>query len=391
MRNFKPYFSRTLKHHTDTNGHVTHFAAHSHHPWPDVSLKGHTDAWEDAALNLDNKWGKVFSEVIPSVQQHIAARLGLTEADAPNIAFAPNTHNFVLRLLSCLPDKPTVISTDSEFHSFHRQMTRLAEDRDATWIQVPAEPLATLDERLKETVQTTKADMVFFSQTLFNSGHIITNIPDIIHAIPHKETLAVIDGYHSFMAIETDFKNVHKRAFFLSGGYKYAMSGEGVCFMYCPDGYAMRPKNTGWYASFGSLQKSQTADETPYAEGGMRFMGATFDPSGLYRMRAVMDFLKAEHITQAEVRAHTQHLQTLFTEEINHQKIHLGTQLSPVGEQTGQFLTFSSPKSKTLHDALQAQGIITDVRADRLRFGFGIYQDESDVKNLVQKIKALKY
>src|SRR5688572_22508750 len=93
-----------------------HFAAHSHHPWPDVSFDAQQQAWLDAARFADLKWGKVFGEVLPAAQRHIARVLQLP--DPRTIAFAPNTHEFLLRLLSCLPPRVRVLTTDSEFHSF---------------------------------------------------------------------------------------------------------------------------------------------------------------------------------------------------------------------------------------------------------------------------------
>ncbi|MEO8361545.1 MAG: aminotransferase, partial [Vicinamibacteria bacterium] len=40
-----------------------HFAAHSHHPWPDVTRDAQIKAWEDAALMADLKWERVFGTV----------------------------------------------------------------------------------------------------------------------------------------------------------------------------------------------------------------------------------------------------------------------------------------------------------------------------------------
>src|ERR1700761_4893267 len=95
-----------------------HCAAHSHHPWPDVSFAGQQQAWRDAARLLDRKWGHVFDHVIPAAQQHIARQLVLPAPSS--ITFGPNTHGFVLRLLSCLPaGRPLrVLTTQSEFMSF---------------------------------------------------------------------------------------------------------------------------------------------------------------------------------------------------------------------------------------------------------------------------------
>jgi hypothetical protein len=103
-----------------------HFAAHSHHFWPDVTFEAHQRAWLDAARLTDEKWDVVFAEVWPEAQRHIAKELSLPNPES--IVFAPNTHELVLRLLSCLPGKPKVVTSDSEFHSFERQTRRLEEE-----------------------------------------------------------------------------------------------------------------------------------------------------------------------------------------------------------------------------------------------------------------------
>ena len=49
----------------------------------------------------DEKWDQVFGEVIPTVQAGVARILSLP--DPSTIAIAPNTHEFLRRLLSSLP------------------------------------------------------------------------------------------------------------------------------------------------------------------------------------------------------------------------------------------------------------------------------------------------
>jgi uncharacterized protein YndB with AHSA1/START domain len=44
------------------------FAAHSHHPWPDVTFAAHEQAWLDAARLVDDKWERVFGEVVPEAR-----------------------------------------------------------------------------------------------------------------------------------------------------------------------------------------------------------------------------------------------------------------------------------------------------------------------------------
>ena len=78
-----------------------HFAAHSHHFWPDVTFEAQEQCWLDAARLADRKWEKVFGEVLPAAQRHVARMLNLP--DPATIAFGPNTHGFVVRLLSLFP------------------------------------------------------------------------------------------------------------------------------------------------------------------------------------------------------------------------------------------------------------------------------------------------
>ncbi len=147
-----------------------HFAAHSHHYWPDATFAAQQRCWEDAALHADEKWGPIFGEVIPSVQAGIARLLNLP--DPSTIAFAPNTHEFLRRLLSALPlGRPgRILTTDGEFHSLTRQVARLEEDGLLEVERVPVEPSASFPERLGEACRRGGHDLVYVSQVFFNSG-----------------------------------------------------------------------------------------------------------------------------------------------------------------------------------------------------------------------------
>ena len=103
-----------------------HFAAHSHHLWPDVSFEAQQQAWLDANAHADQKWDLVFGEVIPEAQAHVAAELGLPTTDG--LVFSSNTHDFLLRIFSAFERRPVrILATDGEFHSFRRQAQRWEE------------------------------------------------------------------------------------------------------------------------------------------------------------------------------------------------------------------------------------------------------------------------
>lgn len=354
-----------------------HFAAHSHHLWPDASYDGHLQYWDDSAQLADHKWGKVFAEIIPAVQKHIAGHLNLS--DPATIAFAPNTHEFVNRILSCLPERPAILTTDSEFHSFSRQMARLEEDKLVRVTRVPTLPFDTFPARFRAAAKAARHDLVFFSHVFFNSGFAVPDLELIVGSITDPDTLIVIDGYHGFMAVPTDLAAIEDRAFYLAGGYKYAMAGEGCCFLHCPPGYGPRPRNTGWFADMGALEASDRT--VNFATDGFRFWGATFDPSGLYRMRAVMAMLAENGLTVRAIHDHVMALQDYFLSAL---KKHPGTLMTPTATKVrGHFLTFETPQAETLYNDLLKRKVTTDYRGTRLRFGFGLYHDRGDVDRLI--------
>lgn len=382
MLDLRSHFSRFL----GADPGRLHFAAHSHHPWPDVTREAQLAAWDDAARLMDDKWEEVLGPVYDEVRAGIARRLHLP--DPGTIAVAPNTHDFLRRILSCLPvDRPArILTTDGEFHSFTRQVARLAEDGLVAVERVPVEPFASFTGRFAEAARRGH-DLVWLSEVFFNSGHAVTDLEAIAEAA--GEAFLVVDGYHGFMARRTDFGRLAARAFYLAGGYKYAMAGEGVCFMHGPPGWGPRPRDTGWYAAFGALTRSQEG-RVPYPEDGWRFMGSTFDPSGLYRLRAVFRWLDEIDLGAPAIHAHATTLQRLFVENLPGKVVKADVLVVGVDDPArGNFLTFDLPEAPEIHAWLHKADIVTDIRGTRLRFGFGIYQTGEEVEALIGRLAAL--
>jgi selenocysteine lyase/cysteine desulfurase len=281
------------------------FAAHSHHFWPDVARDAHIKAWDDAANLADDKWGNVLNSIWPEVSAAIARHLGLS--DAMTLVPRANTPGFVNRLLSCCPS-PSVLTTDGEF-LLSPPERRLAEDGLIALHAVPTQPFATLAERLAAAARALAPDFIYVSQVLFSSGFALADLTGLVATLAAPDRLVVINGYHGFLARPTDLSGIADRAFYVAGGYKYAMAGEGACFMHCPRGIAARPRNTGWFASFGTLSTAEHG--VSYPADGWRFAGATADPTALYRLRAVLGSLAARSIDAARY-AHAVALQTQF-------------------------------------------------------------------------------
>jgi selenocysteine lyase/cysteine desulfurase len=122
----------------------------------------------------------------------------------------------------------------------------------------------------------------------------------------------------------------------------------------------------------------------PYAGGGARFLGATFDPSGLYRLNAAMRWRHEVGLTTAATRAHAHQLQRQFIGALGEAP---GLVVPIDDGRRGQFLTFRRADARERSAQLKRLDVITDAREDRLRFGFGVYQDGDDVRRLVERLR----
>jgi selenocysteine lyase/cysteine desulfurase len=385
--NFKELFSRSLS----ADPTRMHFAAHSHHLWPDASFSGQVAAWNDAARFADRKWDKIMGEVWPEAQAHVARELDFE--DASSIVFSSNTHDFLIRLITAAPARTSgplrVLTSDGEFHSARRQFARWVE---AGWIvldTVATEPFEDFSDRFLEAASKGNHDLVFVSQVLFGSGRIFDRIADLAAIARPEGPWVVIDGYHAFMAVEQPFgAEVARTAFYLGGGYKYAMAGEGAAFLHAPPAFGQRPPVTGWFAEFEDL--SLPPEKVGYATDASRCMGATFGPSGLYRFNAVQRTLVDNGLTTSIMSAHVAELQKKFVGAIGHGVLASAELLNPLdGMRHARFLAFRSPNAKQWHEELKAKNCITDVRGDVLRMGFALYHDEADVERLTALLGEL--
>jgi selenocysteine lyase/cysteine desulfurase len=214
----------------------------------------------------------------------------------------------------------------------------------------------------------------------------VAGLDQIVSSVPENRTFVVIDGYHAFMALPVSLGAIQDRVFFLAGGYKYAMSGEGACFLHSPPGYGSRPVDTGWYAGFGQLETG-VGHTIAYGDDGSRFAGATFDPSGVYRMGAVLGWLESEGVGPADIHSHVLGLQERFLAAGSEP----GELLIDDPERRGNFLTYRSDDAAGIYQRLHDRGVITDYRGDRLRIGFGIYHDESDVDRLLEHLDEIGF
>lgn len=370
----RPHYSRFLA----PLGEQILLTGHSHQAWPDVSREGHIEAWDDAARLIDDKWGRILGEILPAFQERVAARIGSSRPR--DLAVAPNTHELVYRLSSCFAQGSTVVTTDAEFHSLRRQLLRLAED-ELRLVVVPTDAAGDFGDRFIRAIDTHRPAWAALSLVLFTNARVITAMPRILAALAEREVPVLVDAYHAFNVVELAVDSWPGLVFVTGGGYKYAQTGEGACWMLLPaDASRFRPRQTGWFAHFEGLEAG--AARVEYGAGGQRFLGATFDASALYRGLHVLRWMDEmgldPAVLAAHARARTQRIVDAFDA---HGLTRAGLRLAtprPAAERGG-FVALESDRAAEIARALRSAGVHTDVRGTLLRLGPAPYTTSAEL------------
>ena len=351
---------------------------HSHQAWPDASREGQIACWDDAARLVDEKWPRIFSEIIPEFRQGVARRIGSSHPE--NLALAPNTHELVYRLASCFPSHGRVVTTDSEFHSLRRQLARLEED-GLQVTKVPVEMPGSFADRFLAAVDRVHPDWVAISQVFFTTSRVVTGLDSILEGLDTRGVPVLVDAYHAFNVLELEVDDWPGTVFVTGGGYKYGQMGEGVCWMLLPsDIETFRPVTTGWYSDFENLEAPGNA--VHYGAAGMRFFGATFDPSGLYRAVFTLRFMDDQGLTPAVLRAQSikatsRIIDGFEARGLDRFRIEVASPREP--DARGGFVALRSPHAKKLQTRLKERGVWTDCRHDLLRLGPAPYTTSSEI------------
>lgn len=356
---------------------------HSHQAWPDRALAGQIRAFDDAAGEVDGKWGRAFAEA-DRVRQGFA-RL-MDDADG-RYALGGSTHELVLRFLSALPlrRRPRLLTTEGEFHTLRRQLDRLSEE-GIELVKVPADPAAAAGELARQVDDRTAA--VFVSSVFFGSGAIAEGLGDLLRACRRVGAELLVDAYHSLNVTEFPLRALGlEEAFVVGGGYKYCQLGEGNCFLRLPaHADELRPVVTGWYAEFDALAASRREGEVAYGRGASRFAGSTYDPVSHYRAAEVFDFFVEQGLAPALLRQVSRHQVGLLAAAFD--RLDLPPRLIdrdrnvPL-ERIAGFLALRSPVAGEICDALRERGVATDHRGEVLRLGPAPYLSDSQLEAAV--------
>jgi kynureninase len=348
---------------------------HSHQAWPNVAREGQLEAFDDAARHVDGKWEHAFAAA-DAVRAYVGRCI---DVPPQQIALAQNTHELVLRMLSACPVRPQLVTTTGEFHSITRQLTRLSELVDVTWVD--ARPAATLAERLIAAVSDRTA-AVLTSTVLFETSERVPHLEGLVKHARSVGAEVLLDAYHAFGVVPFTVSALD--AFVCGGGYKYAQWGEGVCWLRVPP-RPFKPVLTGWYAGFADLERGVKGSISYGATGAEQFAGSTYDPTSHYRARAVIRFFTQQGMTLQKLRELSLQQTSRLLEKLD--GFDVVTPREP--EARGGFVSVRLANAHAVVEQLRAQGIWCDSRGELLRLGPAPYLLDEDLDRGVAALRRV--
>jgi kynureninase len=361
---------------------------HSHQAWPDVAREGQLEAFEDAALCVDEKWDRAFAKA-ERVRDGFRRLLGDPGAE---IALAQNTHELVTRFLSALDlrRRPRLITSDGEFHTLRRQLARLGEEK-LEIVRLRAQPTDTLAERMAAALDE-RTSAVLVSAVLFETGWIVPGLGALARACAAAGAEFLVDAYHALGALPFSVPKLElETAWVVGGGYKYLQLGEGNCFLRLPPhAETMRPVLTGWFAEFEALAADRDDTAVEYASGGARFAGSTYDPTSHYRAARVFAFFEERGLSPEFLRTVSLHQTGLLAhafDELDVPERLMKRERAVPLDHFGGFLAIECPQSAAVARRLADDGVLVDARGRYLRLGPAPYLSDAQLEVAMERLR----
>ncbi|KAL4539440.1 hypothetical protein Ndes2437B_g02184 [Nannochloris sp. 'desiccata'] len=406
-------------------------------------------------------WDVLYGSIMPTAADHIRRLLGLLSSNNASersaetaektdalvdVHFGHNSHDLVTRILSQLlleeypgshqgetkydKKKIRILTTDSEFYSFTRQLNRLTLAEVVVVEAVAAEPVETFAARCLDAAAHAVAEgypfhFVYLSQVTALTQQVL--LPDLVSFVPKmnnilqiqdkiKQPLLIIDGYHSFCAMPNPLGggesgandntvSVAQQCCFIAGLIKHAGSGANCAFIMVPRHYNLRPAFTGWLSDpsvlSGPSAGIQIGSPVEYLPE-LALQGGT--PAYLLPLlifnRVQRMWLEAD-ISVEKIHKYVFGLQDVFLAQLASGEIIQGITTERLINRGNDDIT-AKWRSHTLvfeqENAEQAAavvervkqnnngGVLIDNRKQYLRIGFGPYHTVKDVDVLIQAL-----
>ncbi len=222
-------------------------------------------------------------------------------------------------------------------------------------------------------------DLVFISHAYSNTGQ-ISPVEQVVTAAREKQVLSVVDVAQSAGVIPFDLGAIQPD-FLIGSSVKWLCGGPGAAYLWISESELEKctPKDVGWFSHENPFE----FDIRSFKHHGsaLKFWGGT--PS-------VAPYIFASHsinyfadFTVAKVNEHNRKLQSLLVEAFPAELV------SPVEEskRSGTVILNFSDNQLAL-EKLKNNEIAVDLRSSGLRVSPHIYNDEDDIRQFIEVLKA---
>ena len=325
-------------------------------------VKAALDAWY---RDMDGAWTS-WLEAREKFRRLTANLLKVARADC--IIPKTSAGQGLRAVLSALPGKPRVATTDGEFDSIdfilrvYRDRGRI-ELRMTPWRQLSA----------------AGADLVVFSTVMFRTGEVVDKLPRLIHDAHAAGALVLLDVYHHAGVLPLDLTKLGAD-FAIGGSYKYLRGGPGACWLYVRPGLvdSMRTLDTGWFAKKDAFHYFRP-EPPEFAAGGNGWLEST---------PAVLPYAQALAGLEVTLELGVERLRQYSLEQKT-QLCDLLPQASGVGKDYGAFVTVRHRDAVRIAQQAEEKGIKVDARGEYVRICPDILNSAYDLERTARTLSDL--
>jgi selenocysteine lyase/cysteine desulfurase len=205
-------------------------------------------------------------------------------------------------------------------------------------------------------------------------------VEDVVRTAHARGALVLLDAYQSAGTLPLDVRALDVD-FLAAGTVKYLLGSAGLAFLYARRKLipTLRPTSTGWFAD-EDVFAMDDRDYSPAATAA-RFQAGTPPVPSLYAGLAGLTLLAEAGVS--DTATHVDALARRFEDGVRE----LGGVVSTPAER-GALVCVASTDAERLVGALTEAGVITSSRAQKVRFSFHFYNDESDIDAALRALAA---
>lgn len=325
------------------------------------------------------------------VEQLETARSTLAEligCHSDELAVTPSVSNAMSSLASGIDftgDRNKIVCTEFDFPTTG-QIWRAHEARGAEVVYVKAaEDGTTIPfERFSEMIDERTA-VVSIPHVCYRNGAKL-DIKPIVELARSRGALVVLDSYQALGTIPIDVVELGVDVL-LGGTQKYLLGSSGVGFMYVRKDVIQqfRPTSSGWFCQ-KNIHAMDIYSNQPSVTA-RRFEGGTPNVPNLYAAIAGVKLIQS--IGVEKIESHIAELTSALKQGVKQRGFKLATNTDP--RYHGAMIAIKSTDMYKLVGTLMDERIVTSCRDGNLRVSTHIYNDLTDMEQLLDALTKHKH